>query len=81
MLHAIPLFVLPALCFGYVKHRPAALRRIYLTSFRNFRERQTGAPLQIDIVREYQGAQSSKWLAGEEVGFSTLLNISAAYGR
>jgi hypothetical protein len=78
------LFVLPALCFGYVKHRPrnfTASRNRYLTSLRNFRERQAGAPLQVDIVREYQGAQSSEWLAREEVGFSTLLNISAAYGR
>jgi hypothetical protein len=28
--------------------------------------------LQIDIFREYECAQSSEWLAGEEVGFTTL---------
>lgn len=42
------------------------------TSLRDLGKGQTGAPLEIDVIREDQGAQGSKRLAGEEVGLATL---------
>ena len=46
------------------------------TALRYLGESKTGAPLKIDVVRVYEGAQGSEGLAGEEVYFLPLTQVS-----
>lgn len=42
------------------------------TSLCDLGKSQTCTPLEVDVLGKHKGAEGSEWLAGEEIGFTTL---------